>query len=246
MTQNFKIEGMTCQGCRSQVENALAGVDGVQEVSVSLEDKIARVLLDNNLDIAILRNVIPEKYSIHNTDDAPVSNSNTINPGLSMSLPSKWKQLRPLFLILSYIAVASVLLHRKEWNMQEIMLDFMGLFYIVFSFFKFLDLKGFVQSFAMYDPLAGRLKVYAWLYSFIELALGLAFLLRWQLLLAALVTLVILGITTIGVMRVLSRKQTIQCACLGTTLKLPMTQATLIENILMIVMASIFLYTALL
>ena len=245
MTQNFKIEGMTCQGCRSQVESALASVDGVANVSVSLEDRAAKLVSTNKLDIAILRNILPEKYTINSTTHSSQPTVETRNSIQSAVLPSKWKQLRPLFLILSYIAVASILLNRQEWNMQEIMLDFMGLFYIVFSFFKFLDLKGFVQSFAMYDPLAGRLKVYAWLYSFIELALGLAFLLRWQLLLAALVTLVILGITTIGVMRVLSRKQTIQCACLGTTLKLPMTQATLIENILMIVMASIFLYTAL-
>jgi hypothetical protein len=37
----------------------------------------------------------------------------------------------------------------------------MGLFYIVFSFFKFLDLKGFSVSFRMYDPLAKALPVYA-------------------------------------------------------------------------------------
>jgi hypothetical protein len=41
------------------------------------------------------------------------------------------------------------------------MLDFIGLFYIVFSFFKFLDLKGFSVSFRMYDPLAEALPVYA-------------------------------------------------------------------------------------
>jgi hypothetical protein len=33
------------------------------------------------------------------------------------------------------------------------------------------------------------------------------------------------------------QKNQIQCACLGTALKLPMTEATLIENLLMITMA---------
>jgi hypothetical protein len=51
------------------------------------------------------------------------------------------------------------------------------------------------------------------------------------------VTLVILGATTIGVVQSLLNKRQIQCACLGTALKLPMTQATFIENAIMIAMA---------
>ena len=42
---------------------------------------------------------------------------------------------------------------------------------------------------------------------------------------------------TIGVTQILINKKSIQCACLGTTLKLPMTEATFIENIIMIAMA---------
>ena len=110
------------------------------------------------------------------------------------------------------------------------MLDFMGLFYVVFSFFKFLDLKGFQTSFQMYDPLAKRISIYGWVYPFIELALGLCFLMRYQLEFALILTLLILGMTTIGVLRVLIDKRQIQCACLGTALKLPMTEATFIEN----------------
>ncbi|MGB2233822.1 MAG: MauE/DoxX family redox-associated membrane protein, partial [Flavobacteriaceae bacterium] len=44
-------------------------------------------------------------------------------------------------------------------------------------------------------------------------------------------------ITTIGVVKVLLSKKEIECACLGSVLKLPMTEATLIENALMIAMA---------
>ena len=121
------------------------------------------------------------------------------------------------------------------------MLDFMGLFYIVFSFFKLLDLKGFPESFKMYDPLAKVMPVYRWIYPFIELTLGILFLMRIQISIALVITLVILGITTIGVTRILLNNKTIQCACLGTALKLPMTKATFIENSIMIVMAIIML-----
>ena len=57
------------------------------------------------------------------------------------------QQLQPLFLILGYITVATVLLNFKRPNWDGAMPDFMGLFYIVFSFFKILDLKGFPDSF---------------------------------------------------------------------------------------------------
>ncbi len=61
---------------------------------------------------------------------------------------------------------------------------------------------------------------------FIETLLGIAFLLEWQLRIALLATVVVLSITTIGVLRSLLQKAQIECACLGTALKLPMTEAT--------------------
>ncbi|MGI9550063.1 MAG: MauE/DoxX family redox-associated membrane protein, partial [Aurantibacter sp.] len=54
---------------------------------------------------------------------------------------------------------------------------------------------------------------------------------------ALIATIVILGITTIGVTKTLLNKKSIRCACLGTALKLPMTEATFIENAIMLVMA---------
>ena len=92
----------------------------------------------------------------------------------------------------------------------------------------------------MYDPLAEKILFYGWVYPFIEIALGLMFLVRFELNIALYVTIVILGITTFGVTKTLMNKKNIQCACLGTALKLPMTEATLIENALMLSM-SIFL-----
>jgi len=93
----------------------------------------------------------------------------------------------------------------------------------------------------MYDPLAKRVPIYAKIYPFIESILGLMFLLRFQVEIALVATIVILGITTIGVTKTLLDKRAIRCACLGTALKLPMTEATFIENAIMLVMATILL-----
>jgi hypothetical protein len=89
----------------------------------------------------------------------------------------------------------------------------------------------------MYDPLAKRLPIYGWIYPFIETGLGIMLLMRYEVKIALIITLLVLGITTIGVTKTLLDKKSIKCACLGTVLKLPMTEATFIENLIMIVMA---------
>ena len=126
-------------------------------------------------------------------------------------------------------------------NLERSMQIFMGLFFIVFSFFKFLDYKGFPDSFKRYDPLAKRIPGYARIYPFIETFLGIAYLAELELPRVLLITLVILSFTTFGVFRTLIKKSEIECACLGTRMKLPMTEATLIENGVMLTMSIILL-----
>jgi hypothetical protein len=60
--------------------------------------------------------------------------------------------------------------------------------------------------------------------------------LRFEIGIMLYITLFILGATTIGVVRSLLDKRAIQCACLGTAFKLPMTEATFIENAVMLAM----------
>lgn len=217
----------------ASVKEKLSKVNGVTAVDVVLEDSTAHVSMERHIPIADFRDVLPDKYGIHE----PLQKEAVSTIGEMMGEESKWVQLRPLFLIFAYLFAASILLNYQDWNLGEAMLDFMGLFYIVFSFFKFLDLKGFPESFRMYDPLAKVLPAYGWVYPFLELGLGLLFLMRIQVTVALLVTVVILGLTTIGVTKTLLDKKSIRCACLGTALNLPMTEATFIENAIMLVMA---------
>ena len=228
----YRIEGMTCMGCVKGVEQKLMNVEQIHAVAVDLNSGEAKITTaDSELPLSSLQETLGSKYHI-SALSAP-----KILQEVAKESPSKWVQLKPLFLIFGYLVATAVLLHWDNLDLSAMMLDFMGLFYVVFSFFKFLDLKGFQTSFQMYDPLAKRISAYGWVYPFIELALGLCFLMRYQLEFALILTLLILGMTTIGVLRVLIDKRQIQCACLGTALKLPMTEATFIENAVMIVMA---------
>lgn len=232
MKHTYTIAGMTCNGCRSSVEEKLNNVDGIIKATVNLETTEAVIEAENSISIQVLQNALSPKYTITEKVLAtPILNTQK----------TELQQLFPLFLIFGYITVSAILLNNNPWDLNGFMLDFMGLFYIVFSFFKLLDLKGFPESFRMYDPLAKAIPAYGWVYPFIEVVLGLMFLMRYQITIALVLTLIVLGVTTIGVIKTLLDKKTIRCACLGTALKLPMTKATFIENTIMIVMAVVML-----
>ena len=230
-------------GCVAGVHKKLMSLETVSGVLVNLEPGSASVQSDGVLDLSELAEVLGEKYSISEWQVAPRGSSET-KKASDVSVQSPWRQLTPLYLIFGFISGGVLLAHLDGFQTQpfggvfsEAMLDFMSLFYLVFSFFKFLDLKGFPESFAMYDALAKHWGFYAKIYPFIELSLGILLLLRLYVPVVLVVTLVILGLTTIGVVQSLVGKRQIQCACLGTALKLPMTQATFIENAIMIAMA---------
>jgi len=231
MKNTFKISGMTCNGCKLTVESKINSLIEVDHVNVNLEVGEVTIYSQNQISFSTINNLLPSKYQIIGGDTNSEFNSSTENE------KSKLKKLMPLFIILFYISTISILLNYEDWNLTYAMYDFMGLFYIIFSFFKILDLKGFTMSFRMYDPFAKKTSFYAWIYPFIEVLLGLMFLMRIETKAALILTIVVLGITSIGVAQTLINKRSIQCACLGTTLKLPMTEATLIENSIMILMS---------
>ena len=223
MIQEFIIEGMTCDNCKKKVTASLVSLEGVTHVVVDRKSGLTQLQADRIVTKAELEKALGAKYAIV---------SRAVNRP-----SSKFKALYPLFLILSYVIAGSIYLTPSPMAVDEFMLNYMALFLIVFSFFKFLDYRGFPSSFANYDPLARQVPIYGKIYPFIETLLGMAFLLRYQLDAALWITVVLLSITTIGVIKSLVNNRQIECACLGTVLKLPMTEATLIENSLMLLMA---------
>jgi len=226
---------MHCAGCVSTIERAVYKVEGVTKAVVSLSKGTVRV--EGEVSSSSVINAITSTgYEATPMDPTvPQINQEQIEP------QSELKQLFPLFLIFFYISSAALLINWTNFNASNFMFDFMGLFFIVFSFFKILDYKNFPHSFAMYDPIAKRFSIYGWIYPAIETVLGLAFLFRVTLNFSLIATIIILGTTTVGVTKALIDKRAIQCACLGTALKLPMTKATFIENSIMIIMATYML-----
>ena len=235
MKQTFRIEGMTCEGCENTIKKSLKSISGIENVEVNRGAKQLSITTNKQFSLKDIQDSIPSKYKV-----LPTKLSNTEHKRTEDDT-SKLSQLKPLFLILGYILVSSILLHYEDWNIQAMMLDFMGLFFLVFSFFKMLDIKGFASTFMMYDPIAKRHYSYGYIYPFLETGLALMIFFRWNITMALILTVIILGFTTIGVIRVLMDKRPIKCACLGTALNLPMTEATLTENVVMLFMALVML-----
>jgi hypothetical protein len=155
---------------------------------------------------------------------------------------TKIKDLLPLFCIFTAILLFTLI---KQWyqgfSIMSSMLDFMAGFFIVFGLFKIINLNNFVHAYSMYDIVAQRWQWYAYLYPFIEIALGLCYLFRFHLILANSITLVLMIIGSIGIMHALQKKESITCACLGAVFKLPMTYVSLAEDLIMGIMALIML-----
>ncbi len=118
---------------------------------------------------------------------------------------------------------------------------FMAGFFLVFSFFKMLNLKAFAQSYAMYDVVARRFPAWGYVYAFIELGLGLAYLTGFEPMLTNGITFVVMSVSLVGVLISVLNKQKIQCACLGAVFNLPMSTVTIVEDALMIAMSGAML-----
>ena len=228
---------MTCQGCVNSVIKNLKKVQDISDVDVDFEQEKVKISISRDINILELQKFLSDKYTLNEIIHKTESSLENDSANHSTNQNNKIKQLIPLGIIFLYITIGSNLMHLNDWTLEAFMFDFMGLFFIVFSFFKILDLKGFPDSFRMYDPVAKRVPLYGWIYPFIETTLGLMFLIRFKVEIALIFTIIILGITTVGVAKTLLDKKSIQCACLGTVLNLPMTEATLIENSIMIIMA---------
>jgi hypothetical protein len=150
----------------------------------------------------------------------------------------------PLF---SLILVAALAATALTWGAGKEYFSwmhfFMGFFLSQFAMLKFFNLKGFVEGFQKYDLLAKKSRLYAYFYPFIELGLGLSYLSFIFPLITYLITILVMGIGVIGVILALKRGLDVRCACMGTVLNVPLSTVTLSEDISMVVMAFIMLYT---
>ncbi len=226
--RTYAIEGISCSGCVKAIEQVLTEIPKLKVVEISQDPAQVTLEMPSGTPLQQLNQALSV------AGDYKLSG----NPPDHEEAQSAYSY-RPLILIFSFLTLAVTL---EQWGLINIdiplaLKHFMGGFFLIFSFFKFLDLKGFAAAYGGYDIIAKKFPTYGSLYPFLELILGIYFLSPLVIPAFLWFTLILMSISTAGVIKSLYSKKQIRCACLGTVFNLPMSTVTLVEDLLMVAMS---------
>lgn len=236
MTHKYQIEGLHCGSCVAKVKNELFKMGDITEVEVQLKSPQATISMSKHIPLTALQKAIKKAGEYIITE---AETNGQVKMQEQVETKSWFVTYKPLLLVFVFIAgIATISSWRDgEFHLMDWMAIFMGGFFIAFSFFKLLDIRGFADSYSSYDLLAKKIYSYGFIYPFIELGLGLAYITGWQPFFTNLITAIVMGFSSIGVIQAVANKRQIRCACLGAVFNLPMTTVTIIEDLLMVGMA---------
>ena len=229
MNEVFKVSGMTCDGCANSIKEALELNKFISSVNINLEDENININSDKNFTVNELNSLIEKlgKYKIY---------EEKFTSKIIEYFSSKKTLLLALLLVL--ISSLSLQVSKDNFELNEWMISYMGIFFLIFSFLKLIDVKGFSGSFKKYDLISKIIPGFAITYPFLELFLALAFLSSYFLITSYIMTLIFMTSQFFGVFISLQKKEVIKCACMGSSINIDISTLTLIENLVMILMSS--------
>lgn len=235
MVHTYTIHGMTCGNCVARVKSELLKLGDIVSADVQLQAPQATLEMSKHISTTVLQQAIGKAghYTIAEADGG------MMKAGAANEVTGEKDSYFPVFLIFGFIAGVTLLVQvtGDSFSWSHWMSHFMAGFFLVFSFFKLLNLEGFAQGYATYDIVAKKFPAWGYIYPFVELLLGLAFLTGVQPLGTNIATFIVMGVSCIGVIQSLVKKTPFQCACLGTVIKLPLSKVTLFEDLLMVAMS---------
>ncbi|MEI2749766.1 MAG: MauE/DoxX family redox-associated membrane protein [Ferruginibacter sp.] len=242
MKHTYNVSGITCSGCQSKVKGLLEKVAGIKKVEVNLLSGDTMIEMDKHISTDTLQKALKD-YPKYQLSEIAKQNHAPIHK-FEQDEKKTWLQTyKPILLIFGYITAITLLIEWVQGGFAWMrwMNHFMAGFFFVFSFFKLLNLKGFAESYSMYDIIAKKWNTWGYLYALLELALGFAFLTGSNPILTNTVTFVVMSLSIIGVLQSVFNKRKIKCACLGDVFNLPMSTVTIIEDAIMIAMSAVML-----
>ena len=138
-----------------------------------------------------------------------------------------------------YLTNYLVVKHRnRKYDKKEVINNSMGTILIIFGLLKIINLTQFVDIFQKYDIISKKITIYAYLYPFIEIILGLSLIFKYKLKIINSIIIISMLINIISVSITLSQGQKLRCGCLGSFLHIPLSYVTLSENIIMLFMST--------
>lgn len=154
-----------------------------------------------------------------------------------------WTNWVPLITVFGYIFLLTfITMGLTNWSLHNFFSYSMGYFFIVFSMFKMINLKGFAEGYSQYDLISKKWYGWGYIYPFIELSLGILYLGLVNETWLHVMTIIISAIVVISVSIELKKHGKFYCACLGTVLKVPLTKVSLAEYLVMSTMALYMLF----
>jgi copper chaperone CopZ len=234
---------MTCNNCVNKVQKALIDIEGVENAVVTLNPPQAVITMKYHIPVNVLNKAVQAQGNYVLTEDTDIHQQ---MPSANIPIEknkSFFATYKPILLIFAYLTGITLLneIFSESFSFMNAMSVFMGGFFMVFSFFKMLDLRGFAYSYTTYDVIAKKWPGWGFIYPFVELSLGLAYLFQFEMTITNITTAAVMGVSSIGVIQSLLAKRQIQCACLGTVFNLPMSTVTITEDLAMTGMAAAML-----
>lgn len=234
---------MTCGSCIANVKKTLEQVPGITAARVSLDPPIASLDMERHVGLDELKEALKShpKYQI---SEAPMTTAKHVMPTVEADEKKSFLEAyKPILLVFGFILGVTLLVEftADAFDGMRWMWHFMAGFFLVFSFFKLLDVPAFAMSYSSYDIVARRWPGWGYIYPFIELALGIFYLVNFSPVFTNAATFVVMAISTVGVVESLVAKRKFQCACLGAVFNLPMSTVTLTEDLLMVGMSGAML-----
>ena len=229
MKEVYKVRGMTCEGCANSIKETLESNEFISSANISLQDENINIISDKNFTLIELNSLIDNlgEYKIYEEK-------------LSSKIIEYFSSKKTLLLALSLVLISSLSLQveKDDFDLNEWMISYMGIFFLLFSFLKLIDVKGFSGSFKKYDLISKIIPSFAITYPFVELFLALAFLSGYLLFVSYIMTIIFMTSQFFGVFISLQKKEVIKCACMGSSISIDISTLTLIENLVMILMSS--------
>ena len=231
MEKQYHIEGISCMSCVTQIEKALYSNEQIEKVNIDKDSGNTILTTTTDIPFDTLSSLVAS------------AGDYSLNATKVERKESKLTTYKPLLLVAGFLILSTAAV---EWSSgmflwETWMANFMAGFFIVFSFFKFLDIRGFASAYATYDIIAARSKAYGLAFPFIELGLGMAYIVYPDEVMTHTITAVVMFVSLIGVVRSVLNKSEIKCACLGTGFNLPMSFVTIVEDSIMLGMALVML-----
>ncbi|MEM7043792.1 MAG: heavy-metal-associated domain-containing protein [Pseudomonadota bacterium] len=226
-TEQFLVQGVRCGSCVGKIEAALlseprikSAVIGGDRRSLTITHSLDDPLADLNALLALLGSYRAEERS------------------LIRLLFAKIVHYRPLIVMTCLVVFFGLALQAlRGWHGHGLMGDLMAGYFLLFGALKVANRKVFSRAYARYDLLASRSAAYAATYPFLEVSIGVLYLISPEFLLLNLFVAALMLEKAWSVHRALARGQNLQCACLGGFFSIPISNVTVFEDLLMALMA---------